>query len=85
VIKVRLFASLREVAGAGEVEGMGRDVERLLEDLSDRFGSRFEEIARVSSVVVNGERAGRSTPLADGDEVAVLPPVSGGATWASAG
>jgi molybdopterin converting factor small subunit len=29
-------------------------------------------------VVVNGERAARSTPVAAGDEVALLPPVSGG-------
>jgi molybdopterin converting factor small subunit len=27
---------------------------------------------------VNGERAARDTPVADGDEVAILPPVSGG-------
>jgi molybdopterin converting factor small subunit len=32
----------------------------------------------VSSFVVNGERATRSTAVADGDEVAILPPVSGG-------
>ncbi|HEV2950819.1 MAG TPA: MoaD/ThiS family protein [Actinomycetota bacterium] len=35
-------------------------------------------MAAVGSVVVNGERAARSTPLAAGDEVALLPPVSGG-------
>jgi molybdopterin converting factor small subunit len=27
---------------------------------------------------VNGERAGRETAIAEGDEVAILPPVSGG-------
>ena len=44
-----------------------------------RFGDRFAAVAAVSSFVVNGERAARSTPIADGDEVALLPPVSGGA------
>jgi molybdopterin converting factor small subunit len=32
----------------------------------------------VSTFVVNGERATRDTVVADGDEVAILPPVSGG-------
>jgi molybdopterin converting factor small subunit len=32
----------------------------------------------VSTYVVNGERADRGTVVAEGDEVAILPPVSGG-------
>jgi molybdopterin converting factor small subunit len=46
--------------------------------LSERYGERFGSVAAVASFVVNGERAGRQTPIADGDEVALLPPVSGG-------
>jgi molybdopterin converting factor small subunit len=46
--------------------------------LSARFGERFAKIAAVGSIVVNGERAARETPVAEGDEVAILPPVSGG-------
>lgn len=84
MIRVRLFAALREAAGASEVEVEGRDVAQLVEDLSSRYGPRFGKIAQVSSFVVNGERASRSTILADGDEVAFLPPVSGGATCPSA-
>jgi molybdopterin converting factor small subunit len=42
------------------------------------YDARFAQIAAVSSFVVNGERAGLDTVLADGDEVAILPPVSGG-------
>jgi MoaD family protein len=79
VVKVRLFAALRELAGSSEVEAEGRTAGDVVDVLSSRYGERFGQIAAVGSVVVNGERAGRSTPLAAGDEVAVLPPVSGGA------
>jgi MoaD family protein len=85
LIRVRLFASLREAAGASLVEGTGRDVAQVLEELSNVYGSRFADIAKVSSFVVNGERATRSTPVADGDELAVLPPVSGGSSAPPAG
>jgi MoaD family protein len=79
VIRVRLFAALRELADAGALEAEGRTVGEVVDAVSSGRGDRFEQIAAVSSFVVNGERAARSTPLADGDEVAILPPVSGGA------
>jgi MoaD family protein len=78
-VKVRLFAALRELAGASEVEAEGLSAGDVVDVLSERFGERFAQIAAVGSLVVNGERASRSTPIAAGDEVALLPPVSGGA------
>ena len=78
-VKVRLFAALRELAGASEVEAEGRSAGEVVDALSGRFGERFAQIAAVGSVVVNGERASRTTAVAAGDEVALLPPVSGGA------
>jgi MoaD family protein len=79
VVRVRLFAVLREQAGASEVTDVtGRNVGELTDVLATRFGERFASVAAVSSFVVNGERATRSTAVADGDEVAILPPVSGG-------
>ena len=79
MVKVRLFAALRELAGASEVEAEGRSAGDVIDVLSSRYGERFTQIAAVGTVVVNGERASRSTPVAAGDEVALLPPVSGGA------
>jgi molybdopterin synthase catalytic subunit len=79
VVRVRLFAALRELAGASEVEAEGRTAGDVADALSDRFGERFGKIAAVGSLVVNGERATRATAVAEGDEVALLPPVSGGA------
>jgi MoaD family protein len=78
MVRVRLFAALREAAGASEVEASGRTAGELADDLGRRFGERFAAVAAVSSFVVNGERAGAETPVAQGDEVAILPPVSGG-------
>ena len=78
MVKVRLFAALRELAGSTEVEAEGRTAGDVAEALAERFGERFGQIAAVGSLVVNGERAERSTPVAAGDEVALLPPVSGG-------
>jgi MoaD family protein len=78
VVRVRLFAALRELAGDARIEAEGRSVGDVVDALGARYGDRFASIAAVGTFVVNGERATRETPIADGDEVALLPPVSGG-------
>ena len=77
-VTVRLFAALRELAGSPRVEADAETVAGLVGVLSERFGSRFASVASTGSVVVDGERAEPSQRLADGQEVALLPPVSGG-------
>ena len=77
-MKVRLFAALRELAGASRLEAEGRTAGEVVDALAAAYGERFAAIAAVGSLVVNGERATRATVVADGDELAVLPPVSGG-------
>jgi len=76
---VRLFAALRELAGTGALEASGRTAGEIADALAADYGERFAKIVGVSSFVVNGERADRRTVVADGDELAILPPVSGGA------
>ena len=78
MVRVRLFAALRELAGASEVQVPGRTVGEVVDAIAGAYGERFAGIVAVSSFVVNGERANRATVVADGDEVAILPPVSGG-------
>ena len=78
MVRVRLFAALRELAGASEVQVPGRTVGEVVDAIAGADGERFAGIVAVSSFVVNGERANRTTAVADGDEVAILPPVSGG-------
>jgi MoaD family protein len=77
-IHVRLFAALRELAGAGSLETSGTTAGEIADALGETYGERFAKIAAVSTFVVNGERADRDTAVAEGDEVAILPPVSGG-------
>ena len=61
----------------------GGDVTSLLESL--RAEGRFEARALQSAAVaINQEYAKLTQPLVDGDEVAILPPVSGGAAGAVA-
>lgn len=77
-VTVRLFAALRELADSPRVEADAETVGGLVDVLSERFGARFASVASAGSVVVDGERAEPSLRLADGQEVALLPPVSGG-------
>ena len=77
-VHVRLFAALRELAGSSRLEAAGRSVGEIADGLAAEHGERFSQIVGVSSFVVNGERATRATAVADGDEMAILPPVSGG-------
>lgn len=77
-VRVRLFAALRDLAGAAEVEAEGATVGAVLDDLAGRYGERFATIAAAGSVVVDGDRADRGRALDGAREVAVLPPFSGG-------
>jgi len=82
-ISVRLFAALREEAGTPVVEVSAGTAGEAVDALSARFGDRFARVAAVGSIVVNGERADRDTPVSEGDELALLPPVSGGMAQSS--
>lgn len=83
-VRVRLFAALREEAGTGEVELEAGLLPVLLGELRERHGERFAEVLAMSSVLVDGTATPRDahTPVEDGAELALLPPVSGGAAGA---
>lgn len=75
---LRLFAQAREAAGTARVQLPGVTVGEVLDEACHRYGGAFAEVVEGSKVWLNGEPADRSTPVGDDDEVAVLPPVSGG-------
>jgi molybdopterin synthase sulfur carrier subunit len=75
---LRLFAGAREAAGTGRDTVSGATVGEVLAAARRRYGGSFEAVLAPSRVWVNGEPAAADDPVGEADEVAVLPPVSGG-------
>jgi molybdopterin converting factor small subunit len=75
---LRLFASAREAAGTGSTQIDAATVGDVLEDASTTFGPDFRAVLQSCRVWLNGEPAELHMAVTAGDEVAVLPPVSGG-------
>jgi molybdopterin converting factor subunit 1 len=80
LVTVRLFARLRELTGTTELtqELPENAVARTAWDALVRDYPAIGEYERSISCAVNEEYARLTTPLKHGDEVAFLPPVSGG-------
>lgn len=76
---LRLFASARVAAGVGRDDVPGNTVGELLAIAKDRYGAAFVAVLGNCRLWVNGEAADADTLISARDEVAVLPPVSGGA------
>ena len=79
-VKVLFFGRLKDLAGRAEESTELAD-SSTIEQLFAVYTSRHPELAKYRSSVVasrNQEFAAWDTPLRSGDEVAFLPPVSGG-------
>jgi molybdopterin converting factor subunit 1 len=79
-VTVRLFARLRDIAGAAD---LSRDAETgaTVADVWRGLVDEYPEMARYESSIssaVNADYARMTATVRDGDEVAFLPPVSGG-------
>ena len=79
-MRVRFFAAAREAAGTTELSVAPQALGDLLAGLRRDLGPGFAAVLDTCRVWVNGDdpAAEGATRLEDGDEVAVLPPVSGG-------
>jgi molybdopterin synthase sulfur carrier subunit len=79
-VKVLFFGRLKELTGQAEDSAEFADV-TTIEQLFAFYAARLPELAKYRSSLVasrNQEFAAWDTPLRTGDEVAFLPPVSGG-------
>ncbi|HLT16861.1 MAG TPA: MoaD/ThiS family protein [Acidimicrobiales bacterium] len=76
---LRLFAGAREAAGTASAEVPGATVAEVLDAARERFGPAFAATLERCQVWRNGEPSRPTDPVGPDDEVAVLPPVSGGA------
>jgi molybdopterin synthase catalytic subunit/molybdopterin synthase sulfur carrier subunit len=75
---LRLFASLREIAGTARVDITATTVGGVIDTANEKFGPDFERGVETSRVWVNGEEASLADSVGESDEVVLLPPVSGG-------
>jgi MoaE-MoaD fusion protein len=79
-VRVLFFGQLKEIVGLSQEDAELSEGARV-EDLFERYGRRFPKLAEFRPSVaasLNQEYAEWRAPLAAGDEVAFLPPVSGG-------
>lgn len=75
---LRLFASARQAAGTDRASLPGATVGEVLDRAVAAYGPGFADVLAVSRVWRNGQPTAADERVADGDEIAVLPPVSGG-------
>lgn len=79
-VKVLFFGRLKEIAGRAE-DSLDVQNHTDIESLFSEYAARYPGLQQYRSSLVascNREFAAWSTPLRTGDEVAFLPPVSGG-------
>lgn len=79
-VKVLFFGSLRDIVGRRE-EILETSAGARLETIFEQYAFRYPRLNELSSSIVlarNQEFAPLETPVAEGDEIAFLPPVSGG-------
>lgn len=79
MVTVKLFAAAADAAGRRLIQGdwAGMTPAQLLQALQEQY-SGLVKIAPVLAIAVNREYASADQILQDGDEVALIPPVSGG-------
>ncbi len=79
-VKVLLFASLKDIAGRRALE-MELDDASTLKQVTEKLASLYPEIGRMQKsvrIAINQEFADEEISLNNGDEIAFLPPMSGG-------
>jgi molybdopterin converting factor small subunit len=75
---LRLFASARVAAGTDRDVVDASTVGGVIAEAARRYGPAFVDVLPACRVWRNGEPATDADPVGPDDEVAVLPPVSGG-------
>ena len=83
MVQIRLFASAREAAGTRSDTLPGATVGEVLDAAVAKYGGAFAGVLETSAVWCNGDAVERDHPVVESDEVAVLPPVSGGSDVSS--
>lgn len=75
---LRLFASARTAAGTTRDLVPGATVAQVLANATQRYGGEFGAVVESCAIWLNGEPTTADSAVGEDDELAVLPPVSGG-------
>ena len=75
---LRLFAAARELAGTSRLQVEGDTVRQVVDNVVMVVGPALLSVLEVSRVWVNGDEAELDAAVGPTDEVAIIPPVSGG-------
>jgi len=78
VATLRLFASIREIAGTSSLEVDVNNVSDAIAEACAQFGDDFAALVPSCRIWVNGNPAEPTDSVTAQDEIALLPPVSGG-------
>ncbi len=78
MVSIRFFASIREVTGCRIAEFSGSSVGEILDASIERYGQEYAALLQTCTIWCNGEVANVDQNVGQDDELAVLPPVSGG-------
>lgn len=79
-IKIKFFASIREIVGKNEIE-MEIDRNSKVRDVYKKLKLNYPELKKIESttiVVLNHNIANLKSNINEGDVLALFPPVSGG-------
>jgi molybdopterin converting factor small subunit len=75
---VKFFAQMRDLTGCRSGVMHSRTIDALIDEGGAMYGSEFISLAASCAVWVNGEMVPHDWEVSDDDEVAFLPPISGG-------
>jgi molybdopterin converting factor small subunit len=76
--RLLLLGPAHEAAGTRHDEIEADTLDGVLIEAGVRYGAEFQAILSVSQIWLNGAPSRRDAPVGPYDEIAVLPPVSGG-------
>lgn len=74
-VKIQLFGQIKQIAGAAELTTDAADTDELIKEMNTRYPS-LENLPYL--IAVNRNIIQANTPITAGEELALLPPYSGG-------
>jgi molybdopterin converting factor small subunit len=74
-VKIQLFGQLKQIAGTAELTTDAADTDELVKEMIIRF-PKLENLPYL--IAVNRNIVQGNTPITEGEELALLPPYSGG-------